>query len=89
MQIDVGVKIEGNIMKNAINKVYKLLQSIVNASFFELMVKYDNVNDPQPRPHPPNPAFARKYERAKERWRAQGWRPVYKRAKMRPDEEFM
>ena len=35
-------------------------------------------------------AFARKYERAKERWRAQGWRPVYnKRTKMRPDEEFM
>ena len=53
------------------------------------MVKYDNVNDPQPKP-PPNPEFVRKYERAKERWRARGWKPSYKKpTKIRPDEEFM
>ena len=64
-------------------------QSIVGSTFFELMVKYDNVNDPQPKP-PPNPEFVRKYERAKERWRAQGWKPSYKKpTKIRPDEEFM
>ena len=62
------------------------LQSIVNASFFELMVRYDSANDPRK----PSGAFVAKYERAKERWRAQGWKPTYKRAtKIRPDEEFM
>ena len=69
--------------------IYNLFQSIVGSTFFELMVKYDNVNDPQPKP-PPNPEFVRKYERAKERWKARGWKPSYKKpTKIRPDEEFM
>ena len=61
-------------------------QSIVSSSFFELMVKYDSANDKPP----PSGRFVAKYERANERWRAQGWKPTYKRpTKIRPDEEFI
>ena len=68
------------------------LQSIFNASFFELSVKYDNVQDqhePKPPPRFEREYYVRKYEKNKERWRVHG-KPVKRRpAKIRPDEEFM
>ena len=69
------------------------LQSIFSASFFELSVKYDNVQEqqePKPPPRYEREYYVRKHAKDKERWRVHG-KPAGKKrpTKIRPDEEFM